>query len=99
LLEQGQAVSAGDVMALARALARAWERLGLAPVGAPGELVRFDPALHQSLSQPEPAPGAEVEIRMPGYRHGTRLIRKALVGAGRPSFTGREAAGSLNHNH
>jgi molecular chaperone GrpE (heat shock protein) len=79
LLAEGKPVGTGDVLALARALGRALERVGLVPVGQPGDAAGFDPAWHQPLSGSLPSAGAAVQIRMPGFRLGDKLVRKAMV--------------------
>jgi molecular chaperone GrpE (heat shock protein) len=79
LSAEGKPVGAADVLALVRALGRAMERLGLVPVGQPGDAAAFDPTAHQPLAGPAPAPGTAVQVRMSGYRLHGRLIRKAMV--------------------
>lgn len=79
LIEEGQPITARDVMALAQNLSRACAALGLEPAAAVGDAVPFDPALHQPLGGPALAPGAAITIRIPGCRLGGRLVKKSFV--------------------
>ena len=79
LLAEGKPVAAKDVLALARGLGRSLERLGLVGIGQPGENATFDSTIHQMLSGSAPAPGTVVVLRMPGYRLGEKVVRKAMV--------------------
>jgi molecular chaperone GrpE len=75
-----QATLAGVELARGRivdALARLGVRRFDAPHGAP-----FDPALHEAVDHvhcPAVQPGCVAEQRAPGYVHGDRLLRPALV--------------------
>jgi molecular chaperone GrpE (heat shock protein) len=79
LIEEGKPVAASDVAALAAGIAETLDRVGLAQLGAPGDRAAFDPALHQSLAGPPPAAGAPITVRMPGFRFGGQIVRRASV--------------------
>ena len=79
LIDEGKPVTARDVMALALPLGRTFHKLGLTPLAAPGECVAFDPERHQPLSGAAPAPSANVEVRVPGFALGEKIVRKSLV--------------------
>ncbi|MBP7294690.1 MAG: nucleotide exchange factor GrpE [Acidobacteria bacterium] len=68
-------------------LRRKLERLGLEPVGAPGE--RFDPNIHEAIGVRTVADAAAddtvVAVHQAGYRLGDRLVRPARVEVGRYS--------------
>ena len=78
LLEAGNPVEARDVMALARAVARVFEKQELVASSTPGEAAAFDPALHTPQGS-APAPGAPITIQVPGYTFQGKVVRKALV--------------------
>ena len=78
LLDKGTPVAAKDVMALARALAKVFEKQGLCPASNPGETVSYDPALH-TIQGGAIQPGAAVKICIPGYTFRGKLLKKALV--------------------
>ena len=79
LIDEGKPVAASDVAALAAGIAETLGRLGLAQLGAPGDRATFDPALHQPLSGAPPATGAAITVRMPGFRFGGQVVRRASV--------------------
>jgi molecular chaperone GrpE (heat shock protein) len=79
LLEEGKPVGARDVLALAGALARLFERQGLVPIAAAGDRVAYDPARHQPLGQASPGAGAAVVVRIPGYSLAGKVLRKVMV--------------------
>ncbi len=79
LIEQGKPVAARDVMALARNLSRAFEKLGLIPLAAVGETASFNPDLHQPLGGSSPLAGSPVVVKIPGCRLAQKIVRKSLV--------------------
>jgi molecular chaperone GrpE (heat shock protein) len=79
LIEQGKPVAARDVMALARNLSRAFEKLGLVPLAAVGDTAVFNPGLHQPLGTSSPAAGSPVVVKIPGSRLDGKIVRKSLV--------------------
>jgi len=78
-VETGSDMEAGDLFSLLGPLRRALEQRGLAAVGAVGEQVAFDPGRHQALGDQQFQEGDAVTIRFPGFLHGERVVRKALV--------------------
>jgi molecular chaperone GrpE (heat shock protein) len=81
LLDEGKSLAARDVMALAQALCRACERLGLSPLAAAGDTAAFDPDQHQSLAGSPLTAGQPVQVKIPGYRCGRQVLRKSFVEA------------------
>ena len=79
LLDEGKPIAAGDVMALAQALARAVERTGLTPLAAVGDRLPFNTDQHQPLNGPAPAAGTLVVVRIPGYQLDGKTLRKTFV--------------------
>jgi len=79
LVDQGKPIQAKDVMALALGLCRVFEKHGLERIGSPEEAVPFDQDRHQSMTGCTLETGAQVVIRVPGYRMGAKALRKALV--------------------
>jgi DNA-binding Xre family transcriptional regulator len=51
---------------------------GIQPIGQVGEIVLFNPQIHQSLEGTIPA-STSVQIRYPGYQQGDRLLTRAKV--------------------
>ena len=87
LLDVGTAVAATDVMALARRCMAEIECAGLEPIGATGEVVQFDPALAQPLTErAQIGPGDTVRVRFVGYRYHGRVLP-------RPWWNGRSDHG------
>lgn len=78
-IAEGQPIRPSDVAILAAGLADTLRRLGLEPIGAPGDAVAFDPEQHQTLAGPRPAYGTAATVRMPGYQFAGRVIRRVSV--------------------
>jgi DNA-binding Xre family transcriptional regulator len=51
---------------------------GIASIGQVGEIIPFNPQLHQSIESHIP-PTTPVQIRYPGYQQGDRLLTRAKV--------------------
>jgi molecular chaperone GrpE (heat shock protein) len=81
LCEAGQEVAAADVVTLFRSVEKQLKAAGLEQVGAAGESVPFDVALHQRMSGGMVSAGAAVLIRTPGYRFAGKVLLKAMVTA------------------
>jgi molecular chaperone GrpE (heat shock protein) len=81
LCEAGQEVAAADVVTLFRSVEKQLKAAGLEQVGAAGESVPFDVALHQRMSGGMVSAGAVVVIRTPGYRFAGKVLLKAMVTA------------------
>ena len=79
LIETGTPVQARDVIAVAGRLGGLFERQGLAPLGAIGDRVAYDPARHRVLGTETLVPGSNAVVRVPGYTMGGRLVHKAMV--------------------
>jgi molecular chaperone GrpE (heat shock protein) len=80
LMEQGKAVKSSDIMAVAGSFANIVEKAGLEPVGTTGKMLKFDPAIAQSLGSTGSINiGDEVIVKFIGYRYKERVIRKAFV--------------------
>jgi molecular chaperone GrpE len=76
----------GGLKAVADQLDEIVTRLGLAAFGEVGE--PFDPARHEAVLHSEADDVSEPTVTMlmrPGYRHGDRLIRAAMVGVTDPA--------------
>jgi len=91
----------GGLKAVADQLDEIVTRLGLAAFGEVGE--PFDPARHEAVLHNEADDVSEPTVTMlmrPGYRHGERLIRAAMVGvtdpASPPSDPGTATSPSAN---
>ena len=86
----------GAFKAVADQLESALGKLGLTPVGRPGD--RFDPTLHEAVSHQTSAQVTEpscVAVLRRGYAHRDRLLRPALVAVadpGEPAGGGPEPA-------
>ena len=78
-VEGGGKMQAADLLRLVRPLRQALEQRGLTAVGAVGEHTAFDHACHQPLGEQTFQEGEPVTIRFPGFLHGERIVRKALV--------------------
>ena len=75
----------GAFKAVADQLEATLEKLGLQPVGAPGE--PFDPTLHEAVAHstsPDVTEPTAVAVLRRGYRHGERLLRAPLVAVAEP---------------
>lgn len=79
LLEKGTNVKAEDVLAVARRLVRLFENQGMEIKGAIGEIVPFDPSLHQVLGSEPLASGDQAVIKLVGVARGGKLLRKPAV--------------------
>ena len=81
LLEnQGKALQASDVLAVARRIVRALERHGLAFDSQPGQLSTYDPNRHTPLAAGRtPQPGEPVTIRFAGVAYQGKTVYKAVV--------------------
>lgn len=74
------ALTAADVLVHVKILIATLERHGVTVVGQPGEIQRFDPNLHQPLTNEfQPASSDLVCIRFPGISYQGTLLRKAAV--------------------
>lgn len=76
-LADGREVAAADVLSLLAPLDAALAEWGFTPIGAVGERLAFDRALHQAIRPAEP--GDWVVVRHVGYRMGPQVLRKAKV--------------------
>jgi molecular chaperone GrpE (heat shock protein) len=81
LPETGQSLEVGDVLNLFRSVEKQLKAAGLEQVGAAGEHVPFDVALHQRLSGGMVTAGSPVVVRMPGYRYQGKVLLKVMVTA------------------
>ncbi|MOA69313.1 hypothetical protein D3C78_1974290 [compost metagenome] len=52
---------------------------GFTAIGQVGEVVPFDPQLHQIARGPMPEAGEPVTVKHVGYRLGEQLLRRARV--------------------
>lgn len=73
-IAQGRDVTASDLLDLLGPLDDALSALGFAAIGTVGEIVPYEPALHQA---PQVNPGEMIAIRTPGQRLGARVLRRA----------------------
>lgn len=76
---QGNAVSAGDVLALIDPLRQAMLDMGFVPIGEPGAETAFDPRLHQCGDDAALDAGQPVQVKFVGYRRGEHILRRAQV--------------------
>jgi hypothetical protein len=74
----GKPLEAAHVLALYAPLEAALQELGFTSIGAVDEVLPFDPSCHQS-HDPSCEPGQPIAIKQPGYRLGTRILRRARV--------------------
>lgn len=81
LVDAGQQVAPGDLVALLHTLNKELARAGLEPIGRVGDKVPFDVAAHQRMSGGAVHGGVPVTVRLPGYRMGEKVLAKALVSA------------------
>lgn len=82
LMSAGKEISGRSVMALAGQVASLVENAGLEPMGANGQEIPFDPSTCEPLAADASVEaGTTVVITFIGYRHGGRIVRKALVKA------------------
>jgi len=79
LTESGQAVEANDLAMLFRGIEKQLRAAGLESLGAVGETVSFDIAVHQRMSGASVSMGTPVTIRTPGYRFAGQVLLKAMV--------------------
>lgn len=86
----GRARDHGDLTGAFKSVAEALEqvvtKLGLVRFGEPGD--RFDPTVHEALAHSysdEVDEPTAVEILMPGYRFGERIVRPARVAVAEPT--------------
>jgi molecular chaperone GrpE (heat shock protein) len=77
--DAGREVAPADLISLLRSLEKQLKAAGLEQVGAPGESVTFDVALHQRMSGGAVSAGTPVVVRAPGYRCGGKVLLKAMV--------------------
>lgn len=80
-----------------RSFSESLERLGVERV--PGEGQPFDPNVHEAIQQvpsEDAAPGTVVNVLVPGYRLGSKLLRAAMVAVatGAPKAPPAEPPGS-----
>ena len=79
---EGNAVSAGDVLALLEPLSHAMSDMGFVPIGEPGDEVAFDPRLHQLAPGGACADleaGQPARVKVVGFRRGEHILRRAQV--------------------
>lgn len=69
---------ASKVIPLARPLQALLQTWAVRPIGAVGEVVPYDPQLHQPMAGTL-APGQAVQVRHLGYWHGQDLLHRAKV--------------------
>ena len=79
LTESGQSVDANDLATLFRGIEKQLRAAGLESLGAVGETVSFDVAVHQRMSGASVSIGTPVTIRTPGYRFAGQVLLKAMV--------------------
>lgn len=77
----------GGLKAIADQLDSVFGKLGLEPVGAVGD--PFDPSLHEAVmhdvsDDPAITEPTVTTVMRPGYKHGDRLLRPAMVGVSDP---------------
>lgn len=77
--QQGREIAATDLLGLFRSLEKELAHAGLERIGTTGEATTFDTALHQRMSGGTVQTGTEVILRIPGYRHGEKILLKAMV--------------------
>lgn len=77
--KQGREISAADLLSLFEGLEKELAHAGLERVGVTGETTVFDTALHQRMSGGAVHAGTRIVIRVPGYRHGEKILLKAMV--------------------
>ena len=76
----GDGAPSEDVSRLLHQITQVLQDHGWQPVGEVGQVLPYDPALHQPLSQNEsPQPGQPVNIRWPGGAYGGRVLLRAGV--------------------
>lgn len=75
----GTVPDAGDVLRLTEALQKAFASRGLEVLGAPGQTVSFDPALHRPAGREQLQKSDNATIRFVGFRIGERIVRPAVV--------------------
>jgi molecular chaperone GrpE (heat shock protein) len=82
-VEDGEDVSAADVLALLGPLDEALADMGFEPIGAAGEEVTFDPTHHRAVGKGARSvePGDPVRVRYVGYLHEGNVVVKAHVTA------------------
>ncbi|MFH7245281.1 MAG: helix-turn-helix domain-containing protein [Spirulina sp.] len=68
---------ASKIIPLTRPLQELLQTWAVRPIGSVGEVVSYDPQLHQSERSVQP--GQSVRIRHLGYWHGDRLLHRAKV--------------------
>jgi molecular chaperone GrpE (heat shock protein) len=75
-------LSAEDILVHVKRLITILEKNGLEVIGAPGEILPYDPKLHEPASPDfSPQIGNPVQIRFPGIGHHSTVLRKAAVDA------------------
>jgi molecular chaperone GrpE (heat shock protein) len=77
--EAGEEVAARDMAALFRSVEKELARAGLERLGTVGEKAGFDASVHQRMSGDDVHQSTEIQVRVPGYRLGTKTVLKALV--------------------
>lgn len=78
--QENNQVSVPDVLVLVRRVVKSLERSGLAILGSPGLIDRFDSNYHECLNDGEPPnPGDEVSIKMVGVSYKGKVLKRAIV--------------------
>jgi len=75
----GRDVEAADLAKLITGLEKELARCGLERIGTAGTRLAFDVACHQRMSGGSVHAGTAVEVHLPGYRFGGRVLLKAMV--------------------
>jgi molecular chaperone GrpE (heat shock protein) len=81
LSEAGQEIAVRDVITLFHNIEKELGRAGLERIGAAGQHIAFDTAIHQRMSGATVHNGVPVTVRIPGYRIGAKVLLKAMVSA------------------
>ena len=79
LLETGKPIQAKDVLSVAMRLVRLLEDMGLEIGSKVGEMVDYDPTLHEPLGSETITPVESVVVKFVGIRYKGEVVRKATV--------------------
>lgn len=73
------ALTAADVLVHVKRLITLLEENGMVVVGQPGEILPFDPSLHEPADSIALEPSTPIQIRFPGIAYCSSVLRKAAV--------------------
>jgi hypothetical protein len=79
LHEKGQEIKTKDVFTLLKTIEQEFEKRGFEKIGVVGEEVKFDSAIHQSITNDLLEEGDNVKISFVGFKKDNKIIKKALV--------------------